>query len=255
MFHAYFDDSKDALDSVVMVAAGWVAGELAWEGFNEAWDTALYRKGLTEFKAADCEGGYGEFKGRPDGDEIRSTLIALIEEYGLSGIAGAVNTAECGDALNRVRRTLADAQGQPSSGTKIPVGYLVCMQYCLVEAYRMTPTGQKLQVVFDKQAGASGRIPQMVQCLKRSAQFEAADRISDNEPQSKDSRSLPGLQAADLLAYETNRHAAALIRDQPIVRVWHDRLEPLVAHQQYFSGDAVKMIVAELVSDDFDSLL
>jgi hypothetical protein len=43
MFHAYVDGSKDALDTFVTVAAGWAADGRAWEAFNEAWETVLYR--------------------------------------------------------------------------------------------------------------------------------------------------------------------------------------------------------------------
>jgi hypothetical protein len=255
MFHAYFDDSKDAADTIVTVAAGWVADGRAWDGFNEAWETVLYRKQLSEFKAADCEGGFREYKGRTDRDELRHTLIALVAQYGLSGVACAVNTTECDHAIDRARREFASAQVQWSSGQKIPVGYLLCMRYCLVEAYRMTPEGEKLYVVFDQQAGAIGRVPHLVRRLKRDPSFEAADRISDNEPRSKDSLELPGLQAADLLAYETMRHAEAQIRGQSGDRIWHELLAPLTLHARYVGGDEIALLLAELLPVDFDELL
>lgn len=243
MFNGCFDDSSDGLGSVVSVAAGWVADEDTWVGFNQAWDKEL-RDEIDEFHAVDCDKPNGQFKdwSIERRDDLRLRLLHVIHSYKLSGLVVAINVEGAQEVIGRAKRFLG---GPNYDGHKIPADFLLCMQYCLVEAYRMTPVGEIIQIAFDKKTGANGRVPDLVKLL-RAQVFESADRISKRPPEPKDSKDVPGLQAADMLAYEVKRHAECGIKKWAHNRWIYKELTQHIVHGRYFCDDAE---VATLVNE------
>ena len=228
MFEVNFDESYDGVGDVLWSVAGWIGPESAWQSLNRQWDEVFSRYPVSYFHATDCEGGHRDYKGwnERDKDSLRFSLIHAIESVRLTGISCAINVREA-----------------PHIATR-PEPYFYGMEYCIVEALRKTPSGEKMRIVFGKHDNANGKPKEVLNLLRASLDFECADRISSDEPKPGLNKHIPGLQAADMLAYETYKHARGLMAGAP-TRKFYSRLEPMVLSSQFFNGSEIQMLIQE----------
>src|SRR4030095_3191424 len=135
MLQAFFDESSDGLQQIVFVVAGWTGAAEAWDYVNQEWNRTLCRAGIAEFKAAACEGGFGDFAHRSNDerDALRNDLASIVQSARLSGVVSLINLCE-----------------SPLSVT-VPLGWkahLYAIQDCLIQAYLSVPDGQRMAVIF-----------------------------------------------------------------------------------------------------------
>lgn len=206
---AYIDDSESV--GSYSVLAGYIAPYDAWVKFNADWRRALARDGLTEFKSRNCDSGEGEFriyKARPGyRREICERFVSLICRHRLGGAAFAIDL----EAYDAHRPRIYDLRSG-KLGKLAAEPYYVAMQYMLdalvEEPCRGLPPEEKVQVTFDSKPGFIGKTGDLYHSLAHSDRPVAA-RLHDQFGFA-DSASIPGIQAADLLAYEVKKRFEAL---------------------------------------------
>jgi hypothetical protein len=237
MFGAFFDESSDGAGAAVCLVAGWHGDNNQFEGLNDDWSQVLADFGIADFHAYYCENFWKYPEQYPDfnqykADALRDSLCEVVKRSGVSGYVSVINLLEAPESV-RYPHTHA--------------AYLHCMEDCLIDAYSSTPDGDKLFFIFDKHTKANGRVPLLVTLLKRHAQPEIADKISDNPPKPGNRQDHPGLQAADFLAYEVKKDAECRMKQANTVeRRWFTQLQPLIVKQHDFNEGDIQMLVDEL---------
>jgi hypothetical protein len=196
---AYSDETETA-HRVFGVAGYWGLAR-DWEAFETLWNAKLKEYGLTEFHAVDCEQGHGEFEGRTDRKRIRDAFIEIITHSMIHGYFHALDLRSWDPLADQI------------SHLRFPMGdpYYIAFQMALegvsADADRVAPD-ERVAFVFDDRHD-SGKALGLFRDLKYSTNPEFA-RIARRLgtvafPGSKE---FPGLQAADLLAYEAQKYLA-----------------------------------------------
>lgn len=188
---AFFDESGTHEGSPVLCVAGYVIEEGRVEEFNAKWTETLAQNGLSHFHMVDCAHGAGEFSdiSKPDRVAVQTKLIELIRDTSARGV-GAMVVASVYDELMPLHLNMGSA-------------YNYCIWHCL-EGVRLwiEERGSPIEVSYHFERG--------------HASEGEADRImhlafSDREARAPfgytshafvDKRSTPGVQAADLLAWQ-----------------------------------------------------
>jgi hypothetical protein len=177
------DESHDSTKERIFAVAGLLGDENQWRSFRQKWNARL---GGLVFHAADCESGYGDFRGMAADERHRlhRDLTRLLAESGLFGYGRAIDLAGC--------RAVA-----PSVVTAFPdMPYFECFLKAVVKladyAAHCIPK-DRVAFTFDRH---------------RKTQYNAGllyKWIAAHKPDVMDSidfgdRSEPGIQAADLWA-------------------------------------------------------
>jgi hypothetical protein len=94
MLLAFGDESHDSTKERIFAVAALLGDETQWASFGEKWNARL---GGLIFHAADCESGYGDFRGTPEMDRRRlhRDLTRVLAESGLIGYGHAIDLAGC----------------------------------------------------------------------------------------------------------------------------------------------------------------
>ena len=182
--------------------AGYVASAAEWEDFEIDWKRALAAEKLTEFKAANCEAGKREYarRGRAECDRIWRRFAGILTAMRTIGF-GTIIDLDAYDGLAGLFKVGRE------EGFDDP--YLLAFQHqAEMMAMRMSQMRrtERLALIFDKrsEAKADAIAKDLYDLLKRSRKLTFVDRLGDLA--FLDSKCSPGLQAADLLAYEVRRH-------------------------------------------------
>jgi hypothetical protein len=200
----YFDDSKN---ENIIVVGGYVGHTVDWdESFAPAWDAFVndpsWPSRIREFKAADCRGGGGQFMHWPAQDRHRCFRRAVeiirdtMPHENIAGIAVGVALPPEWPVEQRERL--------------LPIGYLICVGLLVTHTVRVcgdvegVDARNDLHFVFDKQKGLESKAQMMFDSALR---FVGLDPEEFDDPDFKHSHKIPGLQAADLIAYETFKEA------------------------------------------------
>ena len=202
----YFDDSV-AGGGLVSVVAGYLAADQVWAEFIPRWrkvlDAAPHE--ISEYKTSDCRHGVGEFKGwsKEQRDVLTTELVSVILN---SGDLGGFSTVLLWpgipdpDVPNPSENRRRQEHG----------GYGVVLGMTLTDTLRTAtlmcgPDG--VQPIVDQKDGTLDRMQGNFKVAKRIVDTidgpEIANRLK--QPIPGDSKKLPPLQAADLLAYETGK--------------------------------------------------
>ena len=94
MLSVFGDESHDPTKARVFAVAGLLGDGNQWASFRQAWNARL--NGLI-FHAADCESGYGHFRGMPETERHRlhRDLTRMVAESGLIGYGHVIDLAGC----------------------------------------------------------------------------------------------------------------------------------------------------------------
>jgi hypothetical protein len=94
MLCVFGDESHDSTKERIFAVAGLLGDESQWAAFRHEWNARL--SGLV-FHAADCESGYGDFRGMPEPERHRlhRDLTRILAESGLIGYGQAIDLAGC----------------------------------------------------------------------------------------------------------------------------------------------------------------
>lgn len=201
---AYFDESYDREQSHVFALAGWTAWNIEWEHFDSGWRAVLAKHGVADLHMRDYESGWGEYKGWDATRKIEflSELIDIFDESAAPPSSGPVGFWSA-LPLKDYERYVG---GRPLKWEDDPS--FVCFVHCMnriLPFTRGTPDEVKIDFVFDSNPRLEQRtlaifsqlrfLPDLAEFHHRFGEIRFASR-----------RAEPGLQAADLLAYECYKH-------------------------------------------------
>jgi hypothetical protein len=198
---AYFDDSGTHAASKVVLWAGFIAPEEAWLKFDEEWRAILVRENVSAFHMYDCENALGEFDrwNRARSDLVIGDLRQVIIQSGLFGVGTAIPRTVWEEVVTGPRA--------PLMGPIEDFALSSCMRHAISLSRNFIPDSD-LSIVFDDRGIESRSIQRIVEFYQKSTisnptlasvTFQKCNRFS-------------GLQAADMLAWETYRYTLKWIQ-------------------------------------------
>ena len=212
---AYSDESGTELRDFCV--GGWLAPRSEWEKLKRPWKQALKDADLHEFKMRDCEMGEGLFKGRDNRRELQERFISLVMSIHAQGYVSWIDL--------RAMLEVAAAYNRPLlPGFRTPYLLAFSMQLQLMAhqlASKRVPDEERVAFVFDRQDQYAAKALVVAAGIKANPAFRNRDRLGPVI--FDDSRLVPGIQAADILAYEAHR-----IRTRGGPRWQWEKLKPRV---------------------------
>lgn len=186
----FFDESGTHQQAKVLAVGGWVAAWPEWEDFEYRWNAANKKHGVEVFRFSDCDNSRGEFKDwkAPQKIALMKDLFRVIDRHEIYGFCAIITM----DDYKRVVQGTGSALEQKHSP------YVICEFYLfeLICKYINHP----VRYILEEQPEFKG--------FGRSAFWETRDRFPQWTDKMVDITYRPkpkfaGLQAADLLVYET----------------------------------------------------
>ena len=242
---AYCDESvtHDEAPNIFCIA-GWVAHASEWRDFDKEWKRALKRESLTEFKASQCAGGGGEYKGRSRADRERlwKRFASILRAMRTVGFGTIVDL----DAYDQLA-TVFKAKRQPKFHDPY---YLAFQQQIETMALRMAKMRrmERLSGYFDQmsESKADARAKLLYDQLKLSRKLTFVEGLGSLTLD--DSKHSPGIQAADLLAFEVRRYFREVVfpvQPTPVRDEWRF-LQKRIERVQVFEQTALTKLAGLL---------
>ena len=213
----YFDESED--DSTFCLA-GWFAPSHHWAPFEDTWSSILHDEGITpEFKASDCvnrRGAFEEWTDRSKRQRVERRLIGVLTDNPYLSPSGLLAVFDRG----AYKEILAPHIKSQLRGFDKPwLLAFVQLTLRMVEgqevANRLSGLEDRIELHFDEQDEFSGRAQRLV---KEARQSDPRINRLLGDVTFGDSRGRPGLQMADMLAYEARRAVTALFAEDQLPR-------------------------------------
>lgn len=205
----FCDESETA--GQMLSIAGYLGPAREWEALEPKWREALRTYKITEYHAHHCDKGIGEFAGRSIAERaaISRDFINLIDSVQINAVAVMLDTQDWKSTLGPFWKE-RDIPLDDSYFT----GFTLFVK--LVSDALDDLTGEeRVAFVFDRSHFA-GRAKLMYSRLgelaKAQSEYDFAKRLGSLA--FDDSERYPGLQAADLLAYEARAHHMASGRER-----------------------------------------
>lgn len=235
---AYCDESET--EHQVSSIAGYWAPAREWERLEAPWKAQLDRFGLTEFHAADCEQGHGEFANRGDRPEIFSAFIDLTNRVDIHGVFAVVDLRGWDKIADRVK----ELRAKHGMGDAFYVAFQQLMETIAI-GVRAFPPEEQVALVFDNRP-AFGRVEELFGSLQGAANPALAfvkDRLGTVTKGC--SEKLVGLQAADLFAYEVREYFTGVMYgiDPKSVRPQWPRLQGRPISGQHFPQGTIPRLL------------
>jgi len=206
MIECYFDDSSDDRRAKYYACGGLLGSQEQWDFFDILWHTHTHS--LKEpFRAANCEGGHGQFEDwpKPMRDDLMARLVNVIYGVRLFGFASVVPVAEFECVF-------------PSLGKERAFG-LAATQAIFNAAHIADRVGMDVHLWFEQ--GQIGIVSSAYESV-RMLNWKPAQRLRGI---SFDTKHLRPLQGADLIAREAYKHMDNLgVRPTriPIHEMWEN---------------------------------
>lgn len=192
MLTVYADESTDEKEQRVFAVGGLMAKQEEWDCFLKEWQAI---EGGIAFHGADCESGYGEYKGWPTRQRLKryADLAKLASgHHPLLGIGAAVNLKDFWEVFPHVDRD------QP---------YLLCFQDVVVnfavDAGMVIPLDE-VDFLFDLNLRHEFNATTLFYRFRELPNWRDSFRL--HEIRFSDKRRTAGLRVADLVARETFKH-------------------------------------------------
>jgi Protein of unknown function (DUF3800) len=197
---AYCDESYT--DHQVFVIAGYLAPTDTWSMFNFVWNDVLKDERLGEFHARDCQQGEGEFRGWPMPARQRTwrRFIEVIRKANVLGVATAIDLRAYDGFAPTIKRLRHPGYSH---------AYFLAFQHQAEEMANHLTTlddRERLSFVFDETEEFEGRAQLLFESLKQSTSPTLTFISRLGSVTFADSKQHAGLQAADLLVYESHRY-------------------------------------------------
>ncbi|HVB13339.1 MAG TPA: DUF3800 domain-containing protein [Candidatus Dormibacteraeota bacterium] len=193
-----FSDESYTGHAVYCVAGYWAVAK-AWERFDEEWNAELSRLGLTEFHSEECANGGGEFDGRKDREELPLLFAGLVNKHLLHGMFAVMDLTVWDQFAEEI------AYLRPRAKDRFYIPFQMYLE-SICDQVKCFSLDERVNLVFD-QRPESGMVILLYNWLRDTpdpAFKVTASRLGDAT--SGVSKDHPGLQAADLLAYEAREH-------------------------------------------------
>lgn len=199
LLHAYYDDSRS--DPDVMSVGGFIANTADWDGeFSEKWERFLAERGLDYFRMSEYEFGgnppYSEWS-KNERIQYLQYLIGLIRQTVRVAIFAGLSLEDFRRSADEIRRTIG-----------ITNPYHFCALHIVVETSAWQLDTRKdpwrpMNFVFE--LGSEGKGDLLDTFGRLSATFP--DDFGHENAYIFAPKKLPGLQAADIMAYEAMKQA------------------------------------------------
>ena len=219
---AYFDESGVHDNKTTVTVAGMVGTEQNWRKLENQWSALLRKSGLGQkeaFHATALEGGRDPFHRL---DVIRrgalySQFVSLIMQCSLTPISSGVLC----DHFMR----FTEAERSRMSHGKPDVPYFQCLQDFWIESAHCAdslPDGEQIFYISDNLDGGFKTIAEeSFNAYKNDKSWSNSKRLDDIIFRPKEE--FPGLQAADLLAYESRTDFENRFHYQYVYEKWGQR--------------------------------
>lgn len=191
MLRAYCDESGSAGEGGFVSIAAFVATEERWAAFDGSWSAALAKHAVPYLHTTDLANFKRIYKNwtANQRDALVADLMDVIHDMGRVAAIGATIAVDDFNSFDEEQRS------------KWIDPYYLLLQEVLngvsLEA-KFLPESQQVSVVYSQQDTFKGRFERLYRVLQRGNQRLGALTFADM-------RATPGLQAADLLAYELKR--------------------------------------------------
>lgn len=187
----FFDESGSHAGSPVLCVAGYVFVSDRLKRFNDEWSCFLDEYGLTHFHMVDCAHGANEFKemSKDDRASVAKKCIEAVKKYASRGI-GVMVAEQTYDELMPYHPKLGGA-------------YSYCIWQCLhgYKAWR-TETGFSGDTAFVFESGHKSEAEANHTMNLSLAVPSGQNFLGYVSHTFADKRKFPGLQAADILAWQ-----------------------------------------------------
>jgi hypothetical protein len=203
---AFLDESGTHAGSQVTTIAGYLISSEVLPLLEDSWLAVLKKHGMVELHMKEFVPPHGKLSHWSEKQKraVLEPLIDLIHEHSLVGIGAAVEMTEF--------MTTSQAFAHSKSPDLVESPYQWCLRYCMVQAG-----------AWAEKAGKPGSISYTLDagCPSRGKVQRHYDLSRNNEDLSQkyrlgplafaDSKKVPALQCADLLAYEMYKEADRLL--------------------------------------------
>ena len=211
---AYLDDSGKQHDPVgsVAVVGGMIATVEEWDKLEPEWFAIVCNYGIKEFKAADFEHSRNDFEGwsKEKKDKLHSQLTETIKRN---------VHAPCkpiGALLPKIKFQCLTAEEQAACGND---SYFLCLQDSIqlaaIHALELYREPENIVIHCDEQPESKTIAERVYYGCKEHFPAKWAERLSGFGMY--DSRKTPGLQVADLVAYECNRLQSDILAGNNVI--------------------------------------
>jgi uncharacterized protein DUF3800 len=196
LLRAYFDETGIHDGSPMTVICGVVAPLSKWDSFDADWKKQLEVPGVPHFHAIDCEHADGVFQGiqRPLRDSLFWGLADVIGRHGIHVVNAGISAK--------------DWKNYPIIQERFGSPFHLCFTYILQQLSKWSnehANGEKLCLSFSQQNQYKDKAQRIFEAYISST-HEGVGLVS---LQFSDMKLFPGLQAADLVCYETFKNQEA----------------------------------------------
>jgi hypothetical protein len=209
MFTVYCDDSGTHKESRVATVAGYITNLGQWDILSKEWSAVLKNFKVNQMHRADLEGFHKEFVRSNGWNERRK--IAFVKKLHPIMMRRTKVTIASAVVRNEFEEIVPEAIKKLFGGV-----YGWCMHECIVQARKWAEKCQRQNVgsfqwVIEAGTIGYGQVMKMFENLYSTQRLRNEWRIKGWSFQGKD---IIPLQAADVIAYETNKHVEHQLLDE-----------------------------------------
>jgi hypothetical protein len=251
LIRAFLDESGTHAGSKITAMAGYLISPDSLPLLEDEWVAVLKKHGMDELHMKEFVPPHGKHSHWSEKEKraVLEPLISLTREHSLVGIGAAVEMTEF--------MTTSQAFAHSKSPDLVESPYQWCLRYCMVQAGAWAEGAGKLGPIsytLDEGCPSRGKVQQHYDFSRTNESLSKKYRLGPLA--FADSKKVPALQCADLLAYEMYKEAdrllsnsergtrgsfLALLRD-------HDRLvtiNPEPIKQQVIRGMQINMAMLD----------
>lgn len=206
MLTAYFDESwnhrtdKNQNDPLIYTVACWLSPVEQWKKFSKKWKSALRSAGIEDFHMKEYESRLGEYAEWPDLKRVGvlKRLHRIIKDHTIYGCSFSIDRTAFDELIT--------PDWKRAFATKSYYGFTVFA--CLNElSERCDQKGydERIHHVFAHMKGQGSDLDAIFNYLLKRPRLRDALRLSGTWTKGF-ARDIPQLQAADIVAYEINKH-------------------------------------------------
>ncbi len=242
----------------ISAVAGLIGGEKNWKKFDREWRKVLEALDVPYFHAVECEHGKGEFYGLDVArrGRIVDRLVGVILDSPLQPCAYGVVVPHFNEMSLDFRTHFTN--GHPD------IPYYLCLYHTFVSESHAAddlPQSEQVYFLFEKQDEFEADARAAFDEFKKGPHWPNHYRLGECQFISKEEDyKYPGLQAADLLAYEMyrhldNRHFQPDLKPEWKVRSAFNALQTkLKGHSKYYDRAGLQLLETERTSGKYEAL-
>jgi Protein of unknown function (DUF3800) len=203
MLEAYIDDSGNLEGNRTYVLAAFCTTSREWANILRDWRGIVRHYGVTRFHATDCTNGYGEFQGwsgSKKGRLFRSTMDILARHTNARGYSVGIVLDDYNQVVEK------DSQIDQLFGGPRSLVFQVLIQDIAKDRHG------PIAFVMDRPNKGWGQLDELFEKTKQMGR-PWCDNLHSLTP--GNATRCPGIQTADLLAYETYRHLNQTTNKEP----------------------------------------